>query len=59
MQHLLDAMTSAVAFVTNGRLDLVALNPLGRAFHSPVLDTPDRPANMARFCFLDPAAEEF
>jgi transcriptional regulator with XRE-family HTH domain len=59
IQHLLDSMTTAVAFVSNGRLDLVAVNPLGRAFFTSLLDAPDRPANMARFCFLDPRAEEF
>jgi transcriptional regulator with XRE-family HTH domain len=59
IQHMLDAMTSAVATVCNGRLDLVAANPLGRAVFASVLAAPERPANMARFCFLDPAAEEF
>ena len=59
IQHLLDAMTSAAAYVTNGRLDIVAINPLGRAFFTQVLDTRDGPANLARFCFLDPRAEEF
>jgi transcriptional regulator with XRE-family HTH domain len=59
LQHLLDAMTTAVAFVRNGRLDILAINPLGRAFYSPVLDTPTRPANLARYCFLDPSAEAF
>jgi transcriptional regulator with XRE-family HTH domain len=59
LQHLLDAMTAAVAFVRNGRLDILAINPLGRAFYTPVLDTPARPANLARYCFLDPSAEAF
>jgi hypothetical protein len=48
-----------VATVANGRLDLVAVNPLGRAVFAPVLDAPQRPANMARFCFLDARAREF
>lgn len=59
IQHLLDAITSAVAFVTNGRLDVVALNPLGRAFYASVLESEHWPANMARFCFLDPGARDF
>jgi transcriptional regulator with XRE-family HTH domain len=59
LQHMLDAMTTAVAFVRNNRLDMVAVNPLGRAFYTPILDTPDRPANLARYCFLDPSAVEF
>jgi len=59
IQHLLDSMTTAVAVVSNGRLDVVAVNPLGGAFFTSLLDAPDRPANLARFCFLDPRAEEF
>jgi transcriptional regulator with XRE-family HTH domain len=59
IQHLLDSMTTAVAIVSNGRLDVVALNQLGRAFFTSVFDTPVRPANLARFCFLDPSAREF
>ena len=59
IQHLLDAMTTAVAFVRNGRLDILAINPLGRAFYTPVLDTPDRPANLGRYCFFAPSAREF
>jgi transcriptional regulator with XRE-family HTH domain len=59
IQHMLEAMATAAAYVTNGRLDIVAINPLGRAFFTQVLDTPDLPANMARFCFLDPRAQDF
>jgi transcriptional regulator with XRE-family HTH domain len=59
LQHLLDSMTGAVAFVRNGRLDVLALNPLGRAFYSPVLGDEARPANLARYCFLDASAEAF
>jgi transcriptional regulator with XRE-family HTH domain len=59
IEHLLDAMTAAVAFVRNGRLDILAINPLGRAFYTPVLDPRARSANLARYCFLDPSAEAF
>jgi transcriptional regulator with XRE-family HTH domain len=59
LQHMLDSMTTAVAFVRNGRLDVLAVNPLGRAFYSPVLDTPARPVNLARYCFLEPSAVDF
>lgn len=59
IQHFLDSMTSSVATVANGRLDLVAVNPLGRAVFAPVLDAAQQPANMARFCFLDVRAREF
>jgi hypothetical protein len=51
-------MTTAAAFVRNGRLDILAVNPLGGAFYAPVLDTRRQPANLARFCFLDPGARE-
>jgi hypothetical protein len=49
-------MTTTPAFVRNGRLDILAINPLGRALYAPVFDDPTRPANLARFCFLDPRA---
>jgi hypothetical protein len=48
-----------VAVVSNGRLDVVAVNPLGRAVFSSLLDGPDRPPNLARFCFLDPGSAQF
>jgi len=35
------------------------MNSLGRALYAPVLDSPARPANTARFTFLDPRANEF
>jgi transcriptional regulator with XRE-family HTH domain len=59
IQQLLDAMTDAPAFVRNGRLDILAINPLGQALYAPVFDTPDRPVNLARFRFLDPQALDF
>lgn len=59
IQHMLDSMTTAVAVVLNGTFDIVARNSLGRAFYAPVFDAPARPANLARFCFLDPGAEAF
>jgi transcriptional regulator with XRE-family HTH domain len=58
VQSLLDAMTDAPAFVRNGRLDILAANQLGEALYAPAFDTPDRPVNLARFCFLGPRAEE-
>jgi hypothetical protein len=56
---ILDGMTDTPAFVRNGRLDILAVNPLGRALYSPVFAVPAGPANLARFQFLDPAAREF
>jgi hypothetical protein len=57
--RILESMTSTPAFVRNGRLDVLAINQLGRALYSPVFDDPGRPANLARFCFLDPASRGF
>jgi len=59
IQQLLDAMTDAPAFVRNGRLDILAVNALGEAVYSPAFAGAERPVNLARFCFLEPAAEEF
>jgi transcriptional regulator with XRE-family HTH domain len=60
VQHLLDAMTGAPAYVRNGRLDVLGVNHLGRAVFAPVFEGPtgSRP-NLARFIFLDPAARDF
>jgi transcriptional regulator with XRE-family HTH domain len=54
VQRLLDAMTGAAAFVRNGRLDVLATNTLGRALYAPVFVDGRRPANLARFVFLEP-----
>ncbi|WP_190814883.1 helix-turn-helix transcriptional regulator [Saccharopolyspora pogona] len=64
VQQILDSMTTTAAFVRNGRLDILATNPLARALYSPVFDSPTRtsehtPPNLARFGFLDPAAHDF
>jgi transcriptional regulator with XRE-family HTH domain len=59
LQHLLDAMTEAPAFIRNGRLDIVATNRLGRALYDPVFSDPARPVNLARYEFLNPGAADF
>ena len=56
MARLLDAMGGVPAFIRNGRLDVLAINDLGRALYSPVFRDEHRPVNLARFCFLDPGA---
>ena len=56
VQRVLDALTGAPAWVRNGRADVLASNRLGRALYSPVFDDPVRPANTARFTFLNPRA---
>jgi transcriptional regulator with XRE-family HTH domain len=59
IQRLLDAMTGAPAWVRNGRLDFLAANRLGYALYSELFSDPVRPANSARFLFLDPRSSEF
>ena len=59
VQLTLDAITNAPAYVRNGRMDILAANRLGRALYAPIFDTPLRPPNSARFCFLDPRARDF
>jgi transcriptional regulator with XRE-family HTH domain len=58
VQRIIDSM-STPAFVRNGRLDVLAINALGRALYAPAFEDPTRPANLARFCFLDPASQTF
>jgi transcriptional regulator with XRE-family HTH domain len=59
LQRILDAVTEAPAYLRNGRRDLLAANRLGRALYSPMFATSQRPVNVARFVFLDPAARTF
>jgi transcriptional regulator with XRE-family HTH domain len=57
--RILDGMTEVPAFVENGRLDVLAANPLAQALYAPVFADPTRPANLARFNFLNPHARTF
>jgi transcriptional regulator with XRE-family HTH domain len=59
VQWTLDAITGAAALAGNDRLDILAANPLGRALFSDLLTEPGRPANHARYVFLDPRSEAF
>ncbi len=59
IQQILDAITEAPAWMRNARHDMLAANRLARALYAPVLADPRRPANNARFVYLDPAAREF
>jgi hypothetical protein len=52
-------MTEVPAFVENGHLDVLAANPLAQALYAPVFADPTRPANLARFNFLNPHARTF
>jgi transcriptional regulator with XRE-family HTH domain len=59
VQRILDSMTTTPAYVRNRRLDILAANLLGRALVAPAFNDRHRPASLARFMFLDPAAAEF
>jgi transcriptional regulator with XRE-family HTH domain len=58
VQRLLDAITGAPALVQNGRLDVLAANQLARALYSELFRDLTRPANHARFTFLNPRAHD-
>jgi transcriptional regulator with XRE-family HTH domain len=59
VQQTLDAVTSAPAYVRNGRRDVLATNRLGRALYSEMYAEAGRPANVARFVFLSSRARTF
>ena len=59
LQWALDAVTAGPAFVRNGRMDLLAVNNLARAFYKEVYEMPGQPPNIARHTFLDERAQDF
>lgn len=59
MPRILDGMTEVPAIVLNARLGILSASRLGYALYSPVYADPTRPANLARFAFLDPQATAF
>lgn len=59
IQQVLDAVTEGPAWVRNDRHDILAANRLARALYAPILADPRRPANTARFVYLDPASQDF
>jgi transcriptional regulator with XRE-family HTH domain len=59
VQRILDAIKDAPADVRNGRRDVLAANRLGYALYSELYVDPVRPANVARFVFLSPRAQDF
>jgi transcriptional regulator with XRE-family HTH domain len=59
VQLVLDAINDAPAWVRNARHDMLAANRMARALHAPMLADPRRPANSARFVYLDPASQDF
>lgn len=59
LQWTLDAITAGPAVVCNGRMDILAANPLARAFYTDLLACAGNRRNLARFAFLDPASRRF
>jgi hypothetical protein len=59
VQQVLDAIADAPAWVRNARHDMLAANRMARALYAPMLADPRRPANNARFVYLDPASRSF
>jgi hypothetical protein len=59
VRRIVDAIASLPAFVHNGRLDILYANPLAEALYSEHYRDPARPANSARFLFLDSRARVF
>jgi len=61
IQHILDGLTGAAAFVHNARLDNLAANQLGHALYSDMFarGAGPVPVNSARYVFLDPGARDF
>jgi len=59
VQATLDAFTGGPAFVRNGRLDVLAINLLGRAVYEEVFQDRVAPPNLARFAFLDARSHRF
>lgn len=58
LQRLLDSMPTVPAVVISGRLDVLAMNALGRALFAPLYGEQHRPNN-ARIVFLHPNAATF
>jgi transcriptional regulator with XRE-family HTH domain len=61
IQHVLEGLTGAAAFVHNARLDNLAVNELGNALYSDMFSRAagPGPVNSARYVFLEPSAREF
>ncbi|SDP68528.1 Helix-turn-helix domain-containing protein [Pedococcus dokdonensis] len=57
---VLDGITGGPALVRNGRMDLLATNPLGRAMHASLYErSPGQVPNFARYTFLDEDSHRF
>ncbi|MGO4190105.1 helix-turn-helix transcriptional regulator [Arthrobacter sp. YAF17] len=59
VQRVIEAITTAPAWVRNDRGDVLAANELGRALYLDLMAEQTTPPNSARFTFLNPKAREF
>ena len=59
VQRVIDAITTAPAWVRNDRGDVLGANELGRALYLDMMAEGPTPPNSARFTFLNPKAREF
>lgn len=59
VKRIVDSMTDMPAMVRNRRLDILYANTLGYALYSEMYRNPIRPANPARYLFLDRTSEIF
>ncbi len=59
VQRVLDSITTSPAFISNSRLDLIAVNPLCAALYSDLAEPTGAAMNLARYTFLDSRAATF
>lgn len=59
LHRLLNAITSAPAWIRDRRTTIVATNPLARALYAPIVNDEKNQANTARFVFFNRDAEVF
>ncbi|MFJ4030097.1 helix-turn-helix transcriptional regulator [Paenarthrobacter sp. NPDC089989] len=59
VQRVIDAITTAPAWVRNDRGDVLAANELGAALYMDLMAEETKPPNSARFTFLNPNARRF
>jgi hypothetical protein len=56
LRRVLDTLTDVPALILGHRLDVLAANPVARAFYTDFGALPARDRNLVRFLFADPAA---
>ncbi|MEN9715360.1 MAG: hypothetical protein RJA35_827 [Actinomycetota bacterium] len=57
--RLLESVEDVPMYVRNGRMDILAMNAMAKQFLSPVIASQGPQPNMARFCILDPSAQDY